>query len=161
MYASALVNLALLKEETGDLEAAEQLLDQALKLRRAMFGPASIPYADTAFGLGRVLLALDRVGGGGKGRKGGGWFGGSGRRRGERALALMGEAVRVIEDSGEWWWWVFFWGGGRGRGVTTREGPTNLTAPQTRNTPPHTETHAPTPTTPQASPPAPPSSSGR
>jgi hypothetical protein len=117
MFASALVNLAILKEETGDREAAAQLLERALALRRLMFGPAAVPYADTAFSLGRVLFALQAAGpqGGGSGggaaaaqTKGGGWFGGKGagggKRGAERALGLMGEAIKVIEDSGEGWW---------------------------------------------------------
>ncbi|KAI8464610.1 MAG: hypothetical protein J3K34DRAFT_526045 [Monoraphidium minutum] len=111
MYASALVNLALCEEEAGDLPAATALLERAYTLRRVLFGPASVPYADTAFTLGRVLRAgagAAAAGGGCGGGGGGGWFGGAARgaaaeaaRQQERWLALMGEAVRVLTESGD------------------------------------------------------------
>jgi hypothetical protein len=103
MFAAALVNLALSKEQTGDLPGAAALLERAFALRRAMFGPNSVPYADTAFKLACVLRELGRAdGAGGSGK--GGWFGGSGgsmaRRQQEQWLGLMAEAVNVLEESG-------------------------------------------------------------
>ncbi|GBG00220.1 hypothetical protein Rsub_12705 [Raphidocelis subcapitata] len=111
MYASALANLALCREEAGDLPGAAALLERALALRRAMFGPASVPYADTAFALGRVLRAIGGGGGGGGAADGAaaparsGWLGG-GRaaapsQQEKRWLALMGDAVKVLEESGD------------------------------------------------------------
>lgn len=110
MFASALVNLALLKEETGDLAAAAQLLERASALRRAMFGPNSIPYADATFSLGRVLRAAaaaeaGSASGAAPAAARRGWFGGGGGgaagKRQERWLALMAEGVRVLNESGE------------------------------------------------------------
>jgi hypothetical protein len=93
LFVGALQNLALSYEARGDLGAARAAMDRVLALRLSMFGPRHFLYADSLFALGHMLRAVP------------------GRAEAERAMRMMEEAVRVLEEAGGWRVWWGGWGG--------------------------------------------------
>jgi hypothetical protein len=124
LYVSAMHNLALSYEASGDLAAAEATMERVMKLRLQMFGPRHFLYADSMFALGHILLKQAAAANqpqqpaesaGSQGGQSGGWLGGwwGGRKQGggggqrgasaleRRGLQLMQDAVTILEDAGE------------------------------------------------------------